>query len=134
VESYSIGLELSRFLNKELKTEEENVEGIQPMTDFEAKCLGGQKMCIFQTKDEHDEGFSEVRRVYSQMKWKWFNGKDGIPWDFISQNEIWIYHPKFDGLIQVGTPSELADELKRVATSAVSWRSRSELAKGGDEI
>lgn len=119
---------LDKFISKTLKIETEEVPDIiLPSDDFPAECIGRLRICVLSTKEGPDTSFEELHRVYSTMHFKWFKGTSGIPFDFVKENEIWIYNPKVDGLIKVDNVVTMGDILEKVYESSASWTRRSEL-------
>ena len=70
-----------------------------------------------------------MQRIYESMEYKWFEGSKGIPFNFIKENEIWIYNPKIDGFIKVSHITALASVLKRVYASQAEWTRKNEISE-----
>jgi hypothetical protein len=126
----SIEKRLNLFLSKELKVEDlSQLEKILSANEFEGECIGGTRVCVIQTKGGKDEEFEEIKRVFDPLKYKWFQGAE-VPFDFMGPNELWIYHPKFDGFLKVSHLTVLPSELEKVREGRALWKSRTELVTG----
>lgn len=126
---------LEKFLSKTLKIENDDVpDVILPSNDFSYECIGRLKICILNTKKGDDPSFEEMHRVYSTMQFKWFKGVSGIPFDFIKENEIWIYNPKVDGFIKVNNVVSMGDILEKVYESSVEWTRKYDLVNKNVEL
>jgi hypothetical protein len=127
--------QLTKFITNRLNFENTSaVNVILPATDFEKKCIGGLSICIVNLKNEPDPGFEEIRKIFEPLKYKWFQGIQGLPFDFMNPNDVWIYNPKLDALIQVSHVTALAAQLEKVADGVALWKSRQELSKRDDEF
>jgi hypothetical protein len=126
----SIEKELNLFLSKELKVEDlTHFETILPAKSFESECIGGTRVCVIQTKNGKDEEFEEIRRVFEPLKYKWFQGGE-VPFDFMGGNELWVYHPRFDGFLKVSHLTALPSELEKVHAGRAVWKGRTDLVTG----
>lgn len=123
IEFTGVARDLSKFIDKTLKTDDNSAaDEIYPASEFEEKCLGGTRICVIDT-NENDESFNEIHKRFRKAKFLWFRGP-GLEWDFVKENEIWIYNPKLDSLIQVSHHTLLADVLKNIDTATSEWRNR----------
>lgn len=126
---------LEKFLDKTLKIEKDDVpDMILPSNDFAFECIGRLKICIINAKKDEDPSFEEMHRVYSSMQFKWFKGVNGIPFDFIKENEIWIYNPKVDGFIKVDSIVSMGSILEKVYESSVDWTRKNDLVNKNVEL
>ena len=126
---------LEKFLSKDLKIENDDVpDVILPSNDFSFECIGRLKICIVDTKKGDDPSFEEMHRVYSSMQFKWFKGISGIPFDFIKENEIWIYNPKVDGFIKVDNIVSMGSILEKVYESSIDWTRKNDLVNKNVEL
>lgn len=126
---------LEKFLSKNLKIEKDDIpDVILPSDDFSFECIGRLKICIIDTKKGEDPSFEEMHRVYSTMQFKWFKGISGIPFDFIKENEIWIYNPKVDGFIKVNSIVSMGGILEKVYESSVEWTRKNDLVNKNVEL
>jgi hypothetical protein len=125
--------ELTKFIDKGLKFEDTSaLNVVHPSAQFGQNCIGAITICVLNAKEEKDEAYEEIRRVFAHLKYKWFQGVKGLPFDFIRRGEVWIYNPRLDGLINVSHVPALADELRRVADGTMSWKSRAALTKDAE--
>jgi hypothetical protein len=127
--------QLTDFITNRLKIENAStVNVILPTSEFEKMCIGGLSICIVNLKNEEDAGFEEIRKIFEPLKYKWFQGIKGLPFEFMNPNDVWIYNPKLDALIQVSHVTALAAQLEKVAEGTALWKSRQELSKRDEEL
>ena len=127
IEFTSVARDLTKFIEKTLKIEEtEGGDSVFSASEFEEKCVGGLRICVLDTRDDDHEGFNEIRKRTKKGKFYWFKGS-GLDWSFVKDNEIWIYNPKIDSLIQVSHLTLLADVLRDIDAATTEWKSRKDL-------
>ncbi|OHT00157.1 hypothetical protein TRFO_33231 [Tritrichomonas foetus] len=126
---------LNKFLSKSLKVEKDEVpDVIMPSDDFASECIGRLKTCIIYSKQEEDPSYNEMFRVYKTMQFKWFKGTKGIPFDFIKENEIWVYNPKIDGFLKIDHVTLMGPILQKVYDSDVEWTRKFDLLNQNREL
>ena len=126
---------LNEFLSKSLKVETDDApDRIMPSVDFASECIGKLKICVLYTKQEEDPSYEEMFRVYNKMQFKWFKGNKEIPFDFIKENEIWIYNPKIEGFLQVDHITSMGPILQKVYNSDVEWKRKYDLMNIKEEL
>lgn len=123
--------ELQKFIDKELKFEDENkTKKIFPSSEFEKECIGGLKTCVlYATKNVDDVDFKDMKRRYEDFKFKWFIGYEGIPFKFMKENSIWVYNPILDGFVEEEKLINLGTILEKVYASTIELTPRIDLMK-----
>lgn len=122
------------FIEKRLKLSENSSESILPSNQFINQCVGGQTICVIHTSSEHDPGFSEIQQIYENVEYKWFEGSENLPFEFMKKDEIWIYNPKLEGFINVSHITALNSILKKVYDSSAEWKRKNEIIQSTNEL
>ena len=129
MEFSAIERDYSLFRQGKLKAKDAIPKEILPSTMIADTCVSGEAICIINTDPELNDDYKEIKRLYAGLPYKWFYGYDGVPFDFMKKNEIWIFNPKVDGFYNVDLISSLGTVLERVYEAKIEWKRKFDITK-----
>ncbi|KAH0784994.1 Thioredoxin family protein [Histomonas meleagridis] len=90
-------------------------------------CVGGKQMCLLSVSSQVPSGASTLLKEKGRRKLLLFAGTQNLPFKFMEEGGIWIYHPRKDAFVHIEKAEDLLSTMDRVFDGSAKWIKRAKL-------